>query len=63
MHNYTRLEIAFTRSVTDFVPFLPPPPDVQLGLLDIAFKVLGGAAIFGLIIIALRRRFERKFRH
>lgn len=24
---------------------------------------IGGAVIFGLIIIALRRKFERKFRH
>lgn len=27
------------------------------------FKILGGAVTFGLIIIALRRKFERKFRH
>jgi hypothetical protein len=63
MDNYTHFEIAFTRSVTNFIPLLPPPQGIQPGLLDFAFKILGGAVTFGLIIIALRRKFERKFRH
>jgi hypothetical protein len=37
--------------------------ELNVGLLDVAFKIVGGAVTFGLIIIALRRKFERKFRH
>jgi hypothetical protein len=59
----TNFEIAFVRSLTNFLPSLSFGTELNVGLLDIAFKIVGGAVIFGLIIIALRRKFERKFRH
>ncbi len=58
----TNLEIAFVRSLTNFLPSLSFGTDT-VGLLDVAFKIVGGAVTFGMIIIALRRKFERKFRH
>jgi hypothetical protein len=45
-----------------FLPSLSFGTDT-VGLLDVAFKIVGGAVTFGLIITALRRKFERKFRH
>jgi hypothetical protein len=59
----TNLEKAFTRSITNFLPLLPTGTGTQLGLVDLIFKIVGGAVTFGLIIVALRRKFERKFRH
>ena len=59
----TNLEIAFERSLTNFLPSLSFGTELNVGLLDVAFKIVGGAVTFGLIIIALRRKFERKFRH
>lgn len=61
--NSTHLEKALARSITNFLPLLPTGTDTQVGLVDFAFKIIGGAVTFGLIIIALRRKFERKFRH
>lgn len=55
-------EIAFVRSLTNFLPSLSFGTELNAGLLDVAFKIVGGAVTFGLIIIALRRKFERKFR-
>jgi hypothetical protein len=43
--NYTHWLKSFERSIADFVPLLP----------------LGGVLTFGLIAIALRRSFERKY--
>ena len=59
----TNIEIAFERSLTNFLPSLSFGTELNVGLLDVAFKIVGGAVTFGLIIIALRRKFERKFRH
>jgi uncharacterized protein YjbI with pentapeptide repeats len=61
--NSTNLGIAFKRSLTNFLPNLSFGTETGAGLLDFAFKIVGGAVTFGLIIIALRRKFERKFRH
>lgn len=61
--NKTNLELAFERSLTNFLPSLSLGTELNVGLLDVAFKIVGGAVTFGLIIIALRRKFERKFRH
>jgi uncharacterized protein YjbI with pentapeptide repeats len=60
LDNSTNLKIAFERSVTNFIPLVPGQ---YSELLDLVFKLVGGAVTFGLIIIALRRKFERKFRH
>jgi hypothetical protein len=56
-------QTAFGRSITNFLPNLSFGTDKGAGLLDFAFKIVGGAVTFGLIIIDLRRKFERKFRH
>jgi hypothetical protein len=34
---------------------------VEIGLLDYVIKIAGGALTFGLLAIALRRKFERKY--
>jgi hypothetical protein len=57
------LQDSFERSILNFIPLLPSKEGIQLGMMDYLFKIIGGAVTFGLIIIALRRRFERKFRH
>ena len=61
--NSSNLEVAFGRGLTNFLPSLSFGTPLNVGLLDVAFKIVGGAVTFGLIIIALRRKFERKFRH
>jgi hypothetical protein len=43
-----------------FLSLLPLGGDVKVGLIDYFIKIVGGAVTFGLIAIALRRRFERK---
>jgi uncharacterized protein YjbI with pentapeptide repeats len=63
VNNSNKLAIAFERSLTNFLPNLSFGTETGAGLLDFAFKIVGGAVTFGLIIIALRRKFERKFRH
>ncbi len=63
MDNKTNIEIALERGLTNFLPSLSFGTELNVGLLDVAFKIVGGAVTFGLIIIALRRKFERKFRH
>jgi hypothetical protein len=45
----------------DFVSLLTLPSEVKIGLLDFVIKIIRGAVTFGLIAIALRRRFERKY--
>jgi hypothetical protein len=37
--------------------------DIEVGIIDYVIKIVGGAVTFGLIAIALRRRFERRYRH
>ncbi len=51
------------RSLGDFLPLLSMPSDIKIGLSDYIIKIVGGAVTFGLIAIALRRRFERKYTH
>jgi hypothetical protein len=46
------------RGLGDFLPLLSMPSDIKIGLIDYIIKVVGGAVTFGLIAIALRRRFE-----
>jgi hypothetical protein len=52
---------ALERSVADFLPLLSLPSGIKVGLIDYIVKVVGGALTFGLLIIALRRKFERKY--
>ena len=54
---------AFERSIAGFIPLLSMGNAVEVGAIDYAIKIVGGAVTFGLIAIALRRRFERRFRH
>jgi len=54
---------AAERSLGDFLPLLSMPSDIKIGLVDYVIKIVGGAVTFGLIAIALRRRFERKYTH
>jgi pentapeptide repeat protein len=54
---------AFERSMADFLPLLPLGSGIQIGIIDFVIKIVGGAVTFGLILIALRRRFERRYRH
>jgi hypothetical protein len=61
--NTTNFGIALERGLTNFLPSLSFGTGTNVGLIDVVFKILGGAVTFGLIIIALRRKFERKFRH
>jgi uncharacterized protein YjbI with pentapeptide repeats len=63
--NITVWQSALERSMADI---LPAPSggigaEVKIGLIDFVIKVIGGAITFGLLAIALRRRFERRFRH
>jgi uncharacterized protein YjbI with pentapeptide repeats len=54
---------ATERSLGDFLPLLSMPSDIKISLSDYIIKIVGGAVTFGLIAIALRRRFERKYTH
>jgi hypothetical protein len=54
---------ASERSLADFIPLLPLGSNIEVGIIDYVIKIVGGAVIFGLIAIALRRRFERRYRH
>jgi uncharacterized protein YjbI with pentapeptide repeats len=53
---------AFERSLADFLPLLPTG-DFKMGIIDFVIKIIGGAVTFALIAVALRRRFERRYRH
>lgn len=57
--NSSHLLTAFQRSLTDFLPLLPTPSDIKMGVIDFMIKIVGGALTFGLIVIALRRKFTR----
>jgi hypothetical protein len=61
--NYTHWLKASERGIGDFLPLLSMPSDIKIGLSDYFIKIVGGAVVFGLIAIALRRRFERKYTH
>jgi hypothetical protein len=54
---------ASERSIADFIPLLPSGSSIQIGIIDFVIKIVGGAVTFGLILIALRRKFERRYRH
>jgi hypothetical protein len=61
--NLTHWLTAFQRSLADFLPLLSLPGDIKVGVIDYTIKIVGGALTFGLLIIALRRKFERKYTH
>jgi hypothetical protein len=45
----------------DFIPLLTLPSEIKVGMLDFIIKIVGAAVTFGLLAIALRRKFERKY--
>ena len=51
---------AFERSFANFLPLLPAG-DFKVGIIDFIIKIVGGALAFGLLLIAFRRKFERKY--
>jgi uncharacterized protein YjbI with pentapeptide repeats len=54
---------AYERSIAGFIPLLPLESGIKVGIIDYVIKIVGGAVVFALIAVALRRRFERKYRH
>jgi uncharacterized protein YjbI with pentapeptide repeats len=54
---------AFERSIAGFIPLLPLESGIKVGIMDYVIKIVGGAVVFALIAVALRRRFERRYRH
>ena len=54
---------ASERGLADFIPLLPLGSNIEVGIIHYVIKIVGGAVTFGLIAIALRRRFERRYRH
>lgn len=61
--NPNHLQKSFERSIADFIPLLPLGSNIKVGVIDYIIKIVGGAVTFALIAVALRRRFERRFRH
>ena len=61
--NNTHSLKAFERSLGDFLPLLSLGGNVKIGIIDYVVKIVGGALTFVLLAVALRRKFERKFRH
>ena len=61
--NVTHWLKSFERSIADFIPLLPLGGNIKVGVIDYVIKIVSAAVTFGLIIIALRRRFERGYRH
>jgi hypothetical protein len=59
--NHIQLLTAFQRSLADFLPILSLPGDIKVGVIDYIIKIVGGALTFGLLVIAFRRKFERKY--
>jgi hypothetical protein len=59
--NSTHWLAAFKRSLADFLPLLSLPSNIQVGVMDYIIKIVGGALTCGLLIIAFRRKFERKY--
>jgi hypothetical protein len=59
--NLTHWLKSFERSLGDFLPLLSLQGGIQIGIVDYIIKIVGGALTFGLLIIALRRKFERKY--
>jgi hypothetical protein len=65
IENTTHWLKAFERSVIGFIPPLegvsPPSGAIKITGIDYVIKIVGGALTFGLLIVALRRKFERKY--
>jgi pentapeptide repeat protein len=59
--NGTQWLKAFERSFADFLPLLSIGGEIKVGIIDYIIKIVGGALTFGLLAIALRRKFERKY--
>jgi hypothetical protein len=59
INNDTHWLKAFERSIADFIPLLPLESGIKVGIIDYVIKIVGGAVVFALIAVALRRRFER----
>jgi hypothetical protein len=59
----THLLKALERSIAGFIPLLPLGSNIKVGIIDYVIKIVGGAVVFALIAVSLRRRFERKYRH
>jgi hypothetical protein len=59
--NLAQWHKAFEQSLSDLIPLLPSVSKVEIGLLDYVIKITDGALTFGLLAIALRRKFERKY--
>jgi hypothetical protein len=60
-NNSTHLLKAFERNISGFIPLLSPPTGIKVGAIDYVIKIGGGTLTFGLLIIAFRRKFERKY--
>ena len=54
---------AYERSIAGFIPLLSLGSNIRVGIIDYVIKIVGGAVVFALIAVALRRRFERRCRH
>jgi hypothetical protein len=63
IENLTHWTKAVERASADFIPVLQLGSKIEVGLFDYTFKIIGGVLTFGLLAIALRRKFERRFRH
>ena len=59
--NSTHWLKAFERSFEDFLPLLSLGSDTKVGIIDYIIKIVGWVLTFGLLAIALRRKFERKY--
>jgi uncharacterized protein YjbI with pentapeptide repeats len=59
--NDTQWLKAFERSFADFLPLLSLGGEIKVGIIDYIIKIVGGVLTFGLLAIALRRKFERKY--
>jgi len=59
--NGTQWLKSFERSFADFLPLLSLGGDIKVGVIDYIIKIVGGALTFGLLLIAFRRKFERKY--
>jgi uncharacterized protein YjbI with pentapeptide repeats len=59
--NGTHWRNSFQRSIADFLPIINISGDVKEGIFDYTIKLVSGALVFGLLAIALRRKFERKY--
>ena len=63
IHLIMRLDRARERAIADSLLVLQLGSKVEVGLADYFFKILEAVLTFGLQAIALRRRFEWRYRH